>query len=515
MRITRLSGVVATCVLLSLLGSALILWGTRNGIGLWVDSASYIGAARNLLAQRGLTLPFEGGERFSASAPLYALLLAGVGAAGFDVVEGARWIGAFFFGATLLVTGLSVFFYGRSKSVVPAVTTLCVLLTPELIQLHEFALTEGLFLLTGTLGLILLARYGDTSKKPLLLASGTMIAFACLTRYVGVVFIGTGVLGMLLDPRYGWRSRLKDSAVWASVCLVPLILWGLTVSVTEQGPSPRALGWNPIPLWKLGLAADVVRSWMLPEWIPSLIFVVAGLPPLFLLATRSQFVRDLIFPSKPAPLVALPRLLALFTVLYACSLIGILAFIEPATATNARILAPAHLATILFAGCAWQRVEEQSGRSALRVFARLCAVWILVLCAVRFPDAFNRNRLVVSVDFAAKEWSASAVMEQVRRLPKTVRIYTNAPEAVYLVTGRSSTALPKKFIPRINRPNGRFQEEMATIKTAENQDAVFVYFNEMRRGFLPTKAELVDDFSLQTIAELADGAILKSRPAAD
>jgi hypothetical protein len=37
----------------------------------------------------------------------------------------------------------------------------------------------------------------------------------------------------------------------------------------------------------------------------------------------------------------------------------------------------------------------------------------------------------------------------------------------------------------------------------------------MRRGFLPTKAELIDDFSLQTIAELADGAILKSRPAAD
>jgi hypothetical protein len=119
------------------------------------------------------------------------------------------------------------------------------------------------------------------------------------------------------------------------------------------------------------------------------------------------------------------------------------------------------------------------------------------------------------VDFAAQEWSLSAVMEHVKRLPKTVRIYTNAPEAVYLVTGRSSTALPKKFIPRINRPNGRFQEEMATIKNAVSQDAVFVHFNVMQRGFLPTKEELLDYFSLQTIVEVADGAILKSLPATD
>jgi len=515
MRITKSSGVVATCVLISLFGSALILWGTRNGIGLWVDSASYIGAASNLLAHRGLTLPFEGGERFSASAPLYALLLAGVGVTGVDVFEGARWIGAFFFGATMLVAGLAVFFYGRSKSVVPAITTLAVLLTPELIQLHEFALTEGLFLLTGTLGLILLARYGDTSKNVFLFTSGAMIALACLTRYIGVVFIGTGIVGMLLDSRYEWRSRLKDTVVWSLVCVMPLILWELTASATEAGPSPRALGWNPIPLWKLGLAADVVSSWMLPTWIPSILFVVAVLAPVLLLATRSQFVRELMFPSKPASLASLPRLLALFNIGYACFLVGVLALIEPATATNARILAPAHLAAILLAGCAWQRVEEQSGRSRLRLFSRLSAVWILLLCAVRFPDAFTRNTLVVSVDFAAKQWSASPVMEQVKQLPKTVRIYTNAPEAVYLVTGRSSSALPRKIIPRLNRPNGRFQEEMAAIKNAVNQDAVFVYFNEMRRYFLPTKEELVDYFSLRTIVEVSDGVILKFAPTPD
>jgi len=513
MRTTKSSGVVATCVLISLFGSALVLWGTRNGIGLWVDSASYIGAANNLLAQRGLTLPFAGGEQFSASAPLYALLLAGVGAAGFDVVQGARWTGAVFFGATMLVTGLAVFWYGRSKSVVPAITTLCVLLTPELIQLHEFALTEGLFLLTAMLGLILLARYGDTAKKFFLFASGAMIALACLTRYVGVVLIGTGIVGMLLDSRYPWRSRLKDSIVWSSACVMPLIVWALTASATEQGPSPRALGWNRIPLWKFGLAADVVRSWMLPEFIPSILFVVAVLAPVFLLATRSQFVRELMFPSKPAALAALPRLLALFNILYACLLIAIIAFIEPATATNARILAPAHLATILFAGCAWQRVEELSGHSRLHTFSRVCAVWILLLCAVRFPDAFSRNRLVVSVDFTAKQWTASPVMEQVKQLPKTVRIYTNAPEAVYLIAGRGSTALPKKWIPRMNRPNGRFQEEMAAMKNTVNQDAVFVYFNEMHRGFLPTKKELVDYFSLRTMVEVPDGFILKCPPA--
>jgi len=36
-----------------------------------------------------------------------------------------------------------------------------------------------------------------------------------------------------------------------------------------------------------------------------------------------------------------------------------------------------------------------------------------------------------------------------------------------------------------------------------------VYFNEMHRGFLPTKKELVDYFSLQTIVEVPDGFILQ------
>ena len=209
-----------------------------------------------------------------------------------------------------------------------------------------------------------------------------MIALACLTRYVGVVLIGTGIVGMLLDSRYPWRSRLKDSIVWSSACVMPLIVWALTASATEQGPSPRALGWNRIPLWKFGLAADVVRSWMLPEFIPSILFVVAVLAPVFLLATRSQFVRELMFPSKPAALAALPRLLALFNILYACLLIAIIAFIEPATATNARILAPAHLATILFC---WMRVaacrRTVGTLAAAHVLQSMCRLDIAAVCS--------------------------------------------------------------------------------------------------------------------------------------
>src|SRR5690606_340360 len=79
-----LIGVLALC------GVIYVLALTRWGIGTSPDAIAYIRVARQILD--GAT------DIASQHAPLYALLLAGIGRLGVEPFEGARWLNALTFG---------------------------------------------------------------------------------------------------------------------------------------------------------------------------------------------------------------------------------------------------------------------------------------------------------------------------------------------------------------------------------------------------------------------------------
>src|SRR5262245_61827091 len=138
-------------------GVALLPYATPWGIGVGNDSAHYLGAARNLLAGHGYSLPAPDGVDVPELhfPPLYPVIPALAGLlSGQDPIAVARPLQAALFGATIALVGLLC---GQSAGNSPwaaLVGALLVLCSPELLANHMGLQSEGAFFLFGLLGLL-------------------------------------------------------------------------------------------------------------------------------------------------------------------------------------------------------------------------------------------------------------------------------------------------------------------------------------------------------------------------
>ena len=82
-------------------------------------------------------------------------------------------------------------------------------------------LTEPLFVLFALLALIQLVSFLQHGERTSLLGGSVCTALAALTRYPGVVLIGTGVLLLVRRPP-PLAVRLKDTVVSGAVSSLPL-----------------------------------------------------------------------------------------------------------------------------------------------------------------------------------------------------------------------------------------------------------------------------------------------------
>ena len=208
---------------LGVLGAALILLrGAHYGVGLSWDSASYVSAARSLLAGDGF-LEWNG-ARYQGGGPLFPLLLAAAGLFGIDVIAAAGYVNAAAFGLT--VFAVAAWLKRRLRSPLLAVWAGCACAASlALASAAAYAWTEIVFVLCTVVSLSLLDRFLSRPTAPALLLAAAAAAAACLTRYVGVTLIGAGALILLLRNDLEMRARLRDTALWAAVSLAPVGGW--------------------------------------------------------------------------------------------------------------------------------------------------------------------------------------------------------------------------------------------------------------------------------------------------
>jgi hypothetical protein len=126
--------------------------------------------------------------------------------------------------------------------------------------------------------------------------------------------------------------------------------------------------------------------------------------------------------------------------------------------------------------------------------------------------------------YASSRWEHSAVLSDVRALPRGSVIYTNAPDAVYLVAGRATSTIPETFDFSTRRANPRLTEQLAEIRHAAlTRNTFIVYVRGLpgdilqRRavraatdpisGFVPSEAFLRQQLSLHVVKSDPDGTI--------
>ena len=266
-------------VLLAGLGTAHILVRTATyGAAVTHDSSFLLSTALNFLAGEGWR-NFRG-DPLVGWAPLFPLLLAAGGWVGIDPLEVGRWINAIAFGLTIFVTGCYLRANLRSRGLALAATATLVAALP-LSELGSHFLSDLLFTLLTLLALIQLATFLQRGGRMPLLWATVFTALAALTRYPGIVLIGTGVLLLLVRRTPPLAIRLKHAVAFGAVSSMPLaevLTRNKRVSGTltgDRGMSGQSLS------DVLSRVADVLQAWVIPPNAPDgfgyLLWAAAGL----------------------------------------------------------------------------------------------------------------------------------------------------------------------------------------------------------------------------------------------
>ena len=216
-------------LLLGGLGITLVLMRQSTyGIGLMIDSLTHTSTAESLVNGEGFITAWNSRPQ-QGQPPLYALLLALISIVHIgeiSVTEYARYLGAIAFCLTILASISWISFRIKSRKLIIAVGSICTV-SPVLGDLFSYALTEVLFILVVILSLMTLDRFLDNYKKSMLILATIFIAFAWLTRHLGIILVISSFLILITRRGITPRQKLKYVLICPVLSTLPAGLWML------------------------------------------------------------------------------------------------------------------------------------------------------------------------------------------------------------------------------------------------------------------------------------------------
>ena len=489
---------LAPIIALSCIGVAGLVLITRWGIGTSPDGVAYIRVARQFLG---------GAEGVASSqhAPLYSLLLALLGALGLDPFGGARWLNAATFGLNILLVGALTRHAARHCPwLAVAGAALMLVLTPMLAT-HAAALSEPVFLSLTLTGCWLLARYAEDPTPRRLLLAAAVVSLALLARYAGAAVVLTGGLVILLMGPARFRDRFGHGLLFGTVTALPLTAWMLRNLWAGGGATGRDLAFHPVGLSHAWEALYTASGWLLiPPAAPNVVRLAAWLALIVLLGGAA--IRCL-GRSVPAPPVV--RVLALFVVTYGVFLAASISFLDANTPLDDRILLPALAAALVISlfllDTLWplarrRRLVAATAVVALVAFTGAHAVKAATLAATGFERGWG---------FSSRAWQQSPTIAQVRDLPAAMPVFSNAPEIVYLHTGRTARGLPRTRFLMNQQANPAFAAELSRLGDELGAACgALVYFRTLQQKAMPSEAEIRTRLAVAAWSEAGDGVIL-------
>jgi hypothetical protein len=501
---------------------------SRPGLVVSPDSVAYLDSAHNLRAGHGLELSasypnleplIRGRHPFPLIhwAPLYpATLAAGSKLAGGELTA-ARWLMVLTLAGNVALFGLVLWRLSGRSEPVTVLGTVALALSPVGLPLHRAALSEPLFLLLSIGGFELLARYllhGGTRR---LLWAGALLVLALLTRYAGLPLMGATFLGLLVYGAGGIRTRLLRASVFCAAIAVPLVGWVIR-NLVEAGTATGRGGpiWHPpsSPDVRDGIAA--VTEWFAPAALPAAARLLTAAAVVGVLAVGFRGLRRagaLSSERRPERDVRTALLLS-FALLYLAFLAVSKLFLDSANPVDARGFAPAYVALAL---CAIPLIGDALAAARHRGLGRaqvaLAAGTALIgLAYIQQSGAAARDLSRATDGYRAKQWRRSETVRALRSLPPRVLIYSNAPEAVYLLAGRRAETVPVRVDPLTDRPLARYRAALERERSRlRKRPGVVAFFEDVHRRYLPSEEEVARRLGVRVVVQAADGAVYARR----
>lgn len=509
----------APIAIAALAGFALIAVATRNGIGLSVDSAFYISVARELAAGNGLTVPWGTPEPTAMGtrwAPLMPGILAAVAQLGIDPVDSVRWVNAICLAGTAAICGFAIRRVTRSLAL--GVLVACMIVTSRtMLAVFAMAWSEPIFILCATLSLVLLAEFLRTRRMILLVATLTAVSAACLTRYAGASLAVAAFACLLLQPGR-WLIRSLAAACAALMAFAPMYPGGPTwiawMQAHRGGLTEDAHHSTALEVLRIHEGLDAVTQWLWPWGLAGgrsigaayQMIVVTGAVVALIVVTISSW-RHL--HQKRASTTSGEELAAAAGVFLAAYLILIIAAVTLFGRTvsfNHRILLPLFppAAVMIAVGCKMLQAKGRLSPRIVRGSAALCLLFVGIraIGAVDYCGYIASGHGFGAQNYQHASWRTSPTIRELDRLPPNATIYSNAPDAIYLLTGRNAI-----WASLLDRPEGNPDAGHSPPFPNKASPAYLVFFDRLSWRPSSPKRDEIAAWPLSALARAQDGEI--------
>lgn len=515
----RKSSRVLILILISMTGMIAVSVVTQLGIGVSPDSTVYLGVANSLADGKGLRVPLgdRPGERLTHYPPLYPAVLSIPKILGLDLLAGARWINLTLFFANIVLVGLILCTLLPENFWLPLGGAFFTSISLTILNIHAMAWSEPLFVFCILSSILFLSRYLEREQTKDLAVSIVATALALLTRYAGISLVVTCGLAIMLWLSSRYVKRLAVVAVFVLFSILPLSVWMLT-SIASSGTAAlgRQILFHPPGKEKLFQLLYTLSDWLtLPNQWPDLAkaMIVAGIliGGLIILMGVLERVTSKQATSEKEYFKEIPvfvRISLLLSFVYLLSVFLSITFLDATIPLDLRILSPFYVLFVIIGAYAIERGISKAERNSP---SRLgIAFLILMFCMLHLKASVQwiQEYRGFGLGYTSIRWRNSTVYKELIRLPDEMIIYSNAPEPIYLYTGKSARFLPRSWNAITKQINPRYSDELRYLKELMHQDqAVIVYFLNFKRTSLEEEQMLIQTMQLCLGVALPDARI--------
>lgn len=446
--------------ILAFLGVGVQLTATLHGVGISPDSTRYVAAARNLAGGRGLQVlgPDAELEPLALWAPLYPVVLSIPTRIGLDAVPAARYLNAFLFAANILLVGLLTSRQPKVPRWAALLASAAFLFSPDIAYVHAWLWTEPMSIFAGFLGLLLVDHGLITGDWRAFIFAAFFLSTSYLLRYAGLAFAVTGVAGVaFFQEQDGRPYRWGRTALFLLLTFLPMALWGYATQSLSGKAIGRSLSIHPEELAAMARVLPVVSDWFLPGrigpairlWAAGVALAFGGVVGVVLIVRRAFFTEK----NPRSGRSRMTELLTLFVFCYASMLALARVLFLPPAPISARILTLPYTALLVvgigLAASGFARLKSRLnarpkfGWTWLPLTLLSSSLFILWLgLNLTHTLKWTSSVSAQGMGYAGVSWSESILIRYLRDLPEDTLIYTNGPDAVYILTGKDSRMLP-------------------------------------------------------------------------
>jgi 4-amino-4-deoxy-L-arabinose transferase-like glycosyltransferase len=496
--------------LLAAVAIAFVLYAARLGMVISADSVIYIDAARNLARDFSYSA-YQYGQiaPLTHYPPLYSALLAAFIKLGIPINGGVLVLNALLYAATVVSAAVIVLKLTGDR-VVALFAGALILLAPSAFSVHVRLLTDAVPLPLELWVLYGLVVYVRTGSLKALTWSAVACSVAALARYTGIVLAWTGLAAILLLRRAPLLERARQAALFIAISCGPLALWLLSNRIRLGDATNRAMAIHLPGVDSAFELARVVSRWIIapgPALLP-----VRTLMALAVLVAVAFGLYRIWNSSEPGGMFA--RIALVFILLHMALLAWTMIALDILTHPSPRQMLPVYIALVPLGAVL---VSYAISRRP-RIRPVLAAVAALMLLANGGSVIAQARRLRASGEgFDNADWKAG-VISLVNRIAPAHPIYSNAPDAIYFLTGRPARELPAPIHHWTGLPRPEYPAEMRSLERAtRDSSAVVIYFDTMERKHMPEITDVARELGIAprvyspglTVVRLNESAIAK------